>query len=491
MARLRSKKRYAYPVILSRRLNLRLNPSRIIILAFLATVLFGAFLLTLPVSRSGASEDVVFQFFNNGLPSSATPNHVHTFGPSFPGGAPLSVALFTAASATSVTGLIVVDTASYWSPFGQAVILTLIELGGIGTMTIVSLVALNLRGASSETRELASTSLGGAPVGSVKRTVRNIIWFSLALQLVFALILSLHLGLSGITKNPREAIFHGLFLTGSAFNNAGFALNGDSLMSFRNDPIVLLSLALLIIVGGIGFPVWSVLAHRGPHWWKLNMNARIMLVGTLAAILAGWVLIAALEWDNPGTLGPENPGSKLLNAFFASVSPRTAGFNSMDIAAQSPETWLVTDILMLIGGGPAGTAGGLKITTVTVVIATLWGEVRGAEAINILGLRLARSAQRQALAVFSLFAVLVGVASFLLMLATPYTLNQSLYEVSSAIATVGLSTGITPSLPVKIQFMLALLMMVGRLGPLTLATAIGTRRRKIGYELPKDRPLIG
>lgn len=476
-----------------------LKPSRVVIVACLLTVLAGTLLLCLPAARTGASEDAILGS-SPAIPAAApsgmaphenAPQKVPTWGFALAGGAPVSVALFTAVSATCVTGLVVVDTGSYWSPFGQTVLLGLMELGGIGTMTVVSLVSLALRRATSDTREVAAHSLGGVPLGGVKRTVAAILGFSLVVQVFFGVILALRLTVSGKALDVGTAVFHGFFLAASAFNNAGFAPWADSVSCFNHDPVVLGSLAILILVGGLGFPVWAVLWARGPRWWRWNLNARIMLVGTVVLVLGGTVLIAALEWNNPATLGTQDPGTRILNAFFTAVSPRTAGFNAIDIAAQHPATWLVTDALMLVGGGPAGTAGGLKVTTTAVVLATLWGEVRGAGAINILGLRLARAAQRQALAVFSLFIGLVGVSVFLMVLSTPWGLSRSLFEVCSALATVGLSTGITPSLPVGNQTLLIVLMLVGRLGPLSIATAWGTRKSRLAYELPKDYPLIG
>ncbi|EFN92334.1 cation transport protein [Mobiluncus mulieris FB024-16] len=476
-----------------------LQPSRIVILAFLLTMLAGTVLLCLPVARTGAGENLILDqspalpaAANSGIAPHEPPTKtVPSLGPALPGGAPLSVALFTAASATCVTGLIVVDTGTYWSPFGQTVLLGLMELGGIGTMTVVSLVSLALGRATSDTREVAAHSLRGIPLGGIKHTVAAILGFSLVAQMIFGVILAWRLGASGKVPGGAMGVFHGFFLAASAFNNAGFAPWTDSVTGFNHDPVVLGSLAVLILVGGLGFPVWAVLWVKGPHWWRLNLNVRIMLVGTAVLVAGGTVLMAVLEWNNPATLGAHHPGEKLLNAFFAAVSPRTAGFNAIDIGAQYPATWLVTDGLMLVGGGSAGTAGGLKVTTTAVVLATLWGEVRGSGAINILGLRLARAAQRQALAVFSLFIGLVGISVFLMVLTTPWGLSRSLFEVCSALATVGLSTGITPSLPVANQALLIALMLVGRLGPLTIATAWGARKRRLVYELPKDYPLIG
>lgn len=474
---------YTYPVA---RIS-EFNPGRKISAAFLITILVGTVLLMLPASRSGTAVAVTFDI----VTPRTIPAGIPVCGPAFAGGAPLSVALFTAASATSVTGLIVVDTGSYWSAFGQAVILALIELGGIGTMTVVTLLASTLRKrATFEDRAIAKVWFGLTP-REVRHSVAQIVVASFLLQLVFSLFNSLYLWFSGHATSPLQAVAHGVFLTGSAFNNAGFAPYVDSLMSFSADPFLLLSLAALIVIGGLGFPVWLVLYHNGLHWWKWGMTTRITLLGTAVAIVFGWVAITALEWHNPDTLGAMPVPERILNGLFSSVSPRTAGFNSLDISQQYPETWLITDGLMLIGGGPAGTAGGMKITTVTVVMATLWGEIRGAHAINILGWRLARSAQRQALAVFSLFSGLVAVGTFLLMLFTPFNLNQCLFEICSALGTVGLSTGITPMLPVAAQFMVVIFMILGRVGPLTLAAALATRKRPVAYELPRDHPLIG
>lgn len=463
------------------------NPGRKISAAFLITILVGTVLLMLPASRSGAAVATSFDV----VAPHAIPTGVPVFGPSFADGAPLSIALFTAASATSVTGLIVVDTGSYWSAFGQAVIFLLIELGGIGTMTMVTLFASALRKrATFEDRAIAKVWFGLTP-REVRHSVGQIVVASLLLQLGFAFLNSLYLWFSGHATSPLQAMAHGVFLTGSAFNNAGFAPYQDSLMSFSTEPFLLLSLGALIVIGGLGFPVWLMLYRNGWHWWKWGMTTRIMLLGTAAAIVFGWVAITVLEWHNPHTFGAMPVPERLLNGLFSSISPRTAGFNSVDISQQYPETWLITDGLMLIGGGPAGTAGGLKITTAIVVMATLWGEIRGAHAINILGWRLARSAQRQALAVLSLFFGLVAVGAFLLMLFTPFNLNQCLFEICSALGTVGLSTGITPLLPVAAQFMVIIFMILGRIGPLTLAAALATRRRPVAYELPRDHPLIG
>ena len=263
-------------------------------MAFLTTILVGTLLLMLPASRSGAEVALSYNFVS----PAAAPSGVPVFGPSFPGGAPLSVALFTTVSASSVTGLIVVDTGSYWSVFGQTVILILIELGGIGTMTIVTLVASAIRKrATSQDRAIAKVWFGMNP-RAVRRSVGEIVAASLILQTIFAIFNSLYLWFSGHAQSPATAIFHGIFLTGSAFNNAGFAPYQDSLMSFSAEPILLVSLALLIIIGGLGFPVWLALYHDGWRWWKWSMHTRIMMLGTGIAILAGWVFITALEWRN-------------------------------------------------------------------------------------------------------------------------------------------------------------------------------------------------
>jgi Trk-type K+ transport system membrane component len=221
------------------------------------------------------------------------------------------------------------------------------------------------------------------------------------------------------------------------------------------------------------------------------MNTRIVLAGTAVLLAGGTVYTALMEWENPGTLGPLDPASRVLASFFHSVQARTAGFNSVDVAQMHDETWLGTDVLMLIGGGPAGTAGGIKVTTFAVLFFIMWAELRGSGTVNVFGKRLSRAVHREAITVVlvAIGAVMAAVIAILAM--TDLDLDRVLFEVVSAFGTVGMSTGITAVLPDAAQVILILLMFLGRLGPLTLGTALGFRERPVAYELPKERPAIG
>lgn len=400
-------------------------------------------------------------------------------------------ALFTSTSAVCVTGLVVVDTATYWSPFGKLVILLLIQVGGLGIMLFAALVGFALaRRLSVRSRMFAGTETKSAGVGDMKRTATGILITTLAIEVVVAVLLFVRF-LTGYGYDPGRAAWHAVFHSVSSFNNAGFALYTDSLMGFVSDPWVCIPVCAAIILGGLGFPVLRQLRkefRRPLHW---SMNTRIVLVATLALLALGTVFVVVVEWDNQGTLGALDPASRVLAGFFHSVQSRTAGFNSVDVAQMHDETWLVTDVLMFIGGGPAGTAGGIKVTTFAVLFFIMWTELRGGVAVNVFGKRLSRAVHREAITVVivALAAVMSGVVAILAM--TDLDLDQVLFEVVSAFGTVGMSTGITAGLPAAAQLILVLLMFLGRLGPLTLGSALALRERQTAYELPKERPAIG
>ncbi len=407
------------------------------------------------------------------------------------GGATLVDAVFTAGSALFVTGLVVVDTATYWSDVGHVVILALIEIGGLGVMTLASLMGVALaRRLGLRTRLATTASVGTLSSDDLRGVLVGVATVALIIQAGTATVLTARL-LVGYDYSPGLALWHGVFHAGSAFNNAGFALYSDNLMGFVTDPWISLPVGLAVILGGLGFPVFLELRrhYRLPRAWGLT--TRLVLVGTAALLLGGWVTITALEWDNAETLGPLSWPGKLLAGFFASAVTRTAGFNSLDVSQMNTQTWFTQDVLMFIGAGPAGTAGGLKVTTVAVLVAVVVAEVRGEATVNLLGKRVGRSVQRQAVTVAVLSGALVMATTWTLLVTTRFTLDQLLFEVISAFATVGLSTGITHLLPDGGQLLLVVVMFVGRVGPVTLATALALRTRTLLYELPKERPLIG
>ncbi|WP_206282623.1 TrkH family potassium uptake protein [Streptomyces barkulensis] len=438
------------------------HPAQVVVSGFAAAVLVGTVLLMLPVAREG------------------------------PGGASVLEALFTATSAVCVTGLVVVDTPVYWTGFGEAVILALIQVGGFGIMTFASLlVVLVSRRLGLRARLTAAAETKTLGLGEVRSVVAGVVKVSLVLEAVTALALTLRFALGYDEPWPR-AVWLGVFHAVSAFNNAGFALYTDSLMGFVTDPWICLPIAFAVIAGGLGFPVLFELRRRlrRPRAWSLH--TKIVLWGTGIFLAGGTVFITALEWSNPATLGPLDVPGKLLAGFFqGGAMPRTAGFNSLDVGQMNPASWLVTDVLMFVGGSSAGTAGGIKITTFAVLFFVIYAEVRGEGAVNIFNRRLHGDVQRQALTVVLLSVAAVAASTIVFMVFTDINLDRSLFEVTSAFATVGLSTGITADLPSTEQVLLVVLMFIGRLGPITVASALALRPRVRMYDLPEERPVIG
>jgi Trk-type K+ transport system membrane component len=313
---------------------------------------------------------------------------------------------------------------------------------------------------------------------------------TLTIQASVAVLLTLRWWL-GYGESLGRAAWLGVFHSVSAFNNAGFALFSDNLMGFVADPWICLPICGAIILGGLGFPVIMELRKRFvlPRRWTLNTIT--VVVGTLVLLVGGAVVLTVLEWSNPATLGPLDPAGRILAGFTASVMPRTAGFNSIDVSQMLPESWFVTDILMFIGGGPAGTAGGLKVTTFAVLFFIIVAELRGGTAVNMFGKRLPRSTHREALTVALLSVALVVGSTLAIMLMSEFEFDRVLFEVISAFGTVGLSTGITAALPPAAQGILIVLMFVGRLGPVALGSALALSTQNRQYELPKERPIIG
>ena len=300
------------------------HPAQLIVMGFLLAIVAGTGLLMLPLAKNG------------------------------PGGASLLEALFTATSAVCVTGLITVDTPVFWSGFGQAVILALIQVGGFGVMSFGALLGvLTARRLGLRSRMLAAAETKSTGFGDVRRVLLGVLVITLAVETVLAIMLMLRFMVAyGYT--PAEALWNGVFHSISAFNNAGFALYSDNLIGFVSDPWICLPIAGAVIIGGLGFPVLFELRrqYRRPIHW--SMHTKLVLVGSAILLAGGTAFLTAAEWTNPATLGGLPPQDRLLGGFFQSVITRTAGFNSIDIAQMHPVSWLGMDILMFIGGGPAG-----------------------------------------------------------------------------------------------------------------------------------------
>lgn len=425
-------------------------------------ILFGTSLLLLPISRSGPQS------------------------PEF------MTALFTATSAVCLTGLNVVDTATYWSHFGQAVIILLIQIGGLGIMTLATVASFLLVGRIGVRGRLnAAAEMRGRDLGEVKQIILGTISFSLAIEAIIAIVLTLRFYI-GYDLSPGASVWEGAFHAVSAFNNAGFGLASTNLVPFVTDAWIIVPIALGIIIGGLGFPVLLEIRHRlrTKTTLPISLTMRFTLLGTVILLLLGTIGTAIFEWN--GALSHLTPGYAVLAAFFHSVSTRTAGFNSIDLSHLHDSTLMMTDVLMIIGGGSGGTAGGVKVTTIAVLVAVLVAEIRGDEQVLVSGRRIPNRIVRQSMAVLMATAVVLSVSILTLQVLLPqFASHQIVFECISAFATVGLTTGITPQLPDFAQFWLVLLMYAGRVGPITVVAALAARNSKRLYRYPVERPFIG
>ena len=421
--------------------RIRLSPTQIIALAFLGIILVGMVLLSLPAaSRSGESCGI-------------------------------RPALFTATSATCVTGLVLYDTWTQWSGFGQAVIITLIELGGLGFMSAASLVVFIFRRkVGLKQRMLIAQALSLNDMEGVVRLQKWVLLGSLAIQLTGALVLMLRfLPQYGL----RQSVIWGLFHSISAFCNAGFDIFGSiqpgaSLMVFNNDPVVCITLMVLITVGGLGFFVWEELA-RVRSFKKFSVYTKLVLITTAALILGGAALILLLEWDNAGTLGSMPWGQKVLNAFFQSVTLRTAGFASVDQGALTDAGKAVSTVLMLVGGSSGSTAGGLKTVTFMVLLLFIWTRARGKNSVNVFRRSIPADKVIDAATIALIMIVLAFAGAIVISATSPIAFTDALYEAVSALATVGLTAGVTTSLSIPAQFLIIIFMYFGRVGVLTIS----------------------
>ena len=447
-------------VLLPTRVRVFRHPAQLVVTGFAVAIGLGTLLLALPVA--------------------STPD----------GGAPLGTALFTATSAVCVTGLVVVDTGGYWSTFGELVVLGLIQVGGFGIMPFASLVGLVVsRRLGLRTRLTAAAETKALDLGEVRDVLRGVAVISLVVEALVAVPLFLRFWLA-YDSSPGRAAYDAVFHSVSAFNNAGFALWPDSLVRYVDDPWVCLPIAAAVILGGLGFPVILELRKRVPlPLWSLH--AKITVSATLALLVLGTVFVTANEWRNPGTLGALDRPDRLLAGFFHAVMPRTAGFNSLDVASMYEGTLLGTVVLMLIGGGSAGTAGGIKVTTFVLLLYVIWSEVRGESDVQVFERRIGERVVRQALTVALLSVAAVTAATVLLVEMTRLSPHEVLFEVVSAFATVGLSTGLTTQVGQAGELVLVALMFLGRLGPITLVSALALRERRRLYHYPEGRPLIG
>lgn len=437
------------------------RPVRLVPLSFLGVILVGTALLCLPIAHADASVDVM-------------------------------AAAFTAVSAVCVTGLVTVDTATYWTPFGKVVIMLLVQVGGFGIMALATLLSLLVRGRLGVTGQLRARAETHAfdQGGSVTATLRRIAVRVVLIEAAIALVLGLRFW-AEYGHGPASAAWQGVFHSITAFNNAGFADYSDNLMSFVADPWICLPICVAIVAGGIGYPVFFELARRWRHPSTWSVHTRVTVAGTVLLLVAGVATYLAFEWTNPGTMGNLAAPDKLLASTTASVVARTAGFNSIDYGQVSSVSLLVTTVLMFVGGGSAGTAGGIKVSTFLLLGYVILAEVRGERDVVVGRRSIGGDTLRQAVTVALLGVGAVTVGTIAVLSLTGLPLDAVVFEVVSAFGTVGLSTGITPKLNVPAQLVIMVLMFTGRVGTVSLASALALRARTRRYHYPIERPIVG
>lgn len=430
-----------------------MQPAQVMVIGFGVVILFGGLILNLPIAaKSGESVGLLN-------------------------------ALFTSTSAVCVTGLVVVDTSTYWSEFGQFIIITLIQIGGLGFMTIATMFSL-LTGKKINLRErlLIQESLNQRDLSGLVKLTRYIIMMTFVIEGIGVLLLSMvFIPKLGLLKGIWYSIFHSI----SAFCNAGFDLMGtvsgeySSLMYFVNNALINFVICGLIILGGIGFPILLDVINN-KKYSKLNVHSKIVINTTVILIAIGFLFIFIVEFNNKGTLGGLSMKEKLLSSLFQSVTLRTAGYNTIDLTLLKESTLFLMIILMLIGASPASTGGGLKTTTVATLFLTVKSFILGKDDIEVYQRRISSTTVRKSLGIFFIGVFIVLFGTLILTIVSPgFTLLESSFEVVSAFATVGLSIGGTPSLTVLGKIVIMILMFLGRVGSLTIFMALLSRNNKI------------
>jgi len=437
-----------------------LTPPQLIALSFAAAILVGTLLLYSPWTHAPGKNVTFLQ------------------------------ALFTATSATCVTGLNVLDPGSTFNRLGEVILMVLIQVGGLGIITFGTLFA-SLRGQRVGVQERLRTAqqVNLTEFGDVTRVLKGIFAYTLLTELIGALLLMIRfVPLEGWNRGTHLALFHSV----SAFNNAGFGLYPDNMIRFAQDPLVLLTTSTLIILGGLGYlaVLGVVLYLRFPRRFRLSLNTIIILVTSAFLIVLGTVVVTMIEWNNPGTLGPLSPGGKLLSGYYQGVSPRTAGFNSVDYGAMQGATLFITMLLMFVGGSPGSTAGGIKTTTFYVLVSSIASQARGEHENVSFHRRIETEDLLRASVVTALSLVVVTSGIFLLLATNPkLPFVNVAFEAFSAFATVGLSMNTTPLFNSPGQLVLILLMFLGRIGPLTFAIAF-TRQQHHHVKYPVDKSIV-
>lgn len=436
--------------------------ARKIAIGFFIIIIAGTFLLTLPISgRSGEWTNPVD-------------------------------ALFTATSATCVTGLAVFDTYQYWSVFGQIVIITLIQIGGLGFITFgVGFSIFFKQRIGLARRNLIQESVSALKLAGVVKLVRKIIIGTAIFEGIGAVVLAIRfIPKMGFAVGIYNAVFHSI----SAFCNAGFDLMGryeeySSLTAYSGDIVINITIMLLIIIGGLGFIVWDDIWHNRLKFRKYSLHSKIVIISTTVLVFGSAILFGIFEHNN--TMAGMNPVETVLASLFASVTTRTAGFNTIDLGAMTQSSKLLTDVLMFIGGSPGSTAGGIKTTSIVVMICYIGANLNGIQGVNILGRRISEEDVKKASVVMGINMGIAVVALIAITAVQPFNMDDLLLEVFSAIGTVGLSTGLTRQLTTFSKLVIIFLMYCGRIGSTTFATSFIGNKRRAPVQYPVEHINVG
>lgn len=449
------------------------SPSRFAILIFTALILVFTALLALPIASA-----------------SGTATHI-------------SDALFTAVSTICVTGLATVDMAAHWSPFGHVVIFLGVNIGGMGVLTLASVLGLviskklGLRakllaaGDSNPLRAHGGVVNEGQTVrlGEVGQLLKTVALSTLFIELIVAVLLYPGLVMAGIP--PLAALWEAPYYAAMSFTNTGFAPNAGGVTVFADDYFVLTVLMISVFLGSIGFPVIYTLAKHHWHVKRWSLHSKLTIITTVALFVLGAAVFLILEYDNPRTFGSMDAGDTTFQAFFLSAMTRSGGFSVIDIADLNGSSMLAASMLMFVGGGSASTAGGIKVTTLAVLALAVWSEARGRQSVEAFGRRIPSDVQRVALSVVAWGATIVALSTIIIAQITKAPINEVLFDVISAFGTVGLSTGLTATLPDSASYVLAATIFMGRIGTVTLAAAVAATSRSQLYSLPVERPIVG
>ncbi|KHL12127.1 UNVERIFIED_CONTAM: ATPase [Mumia flava] len=438
-----------------------LHPVRLLPVTFLLGSLIGTALLMIPAAHNGK------------------------------GSADIMAASFTSVSAVTVTGLVNVDTATYWTTFGHVIILLLAQIGGFGIVTLATILGVFVGGRLGlRSRMAAQVDLHLTNLGDVVPLLKRIALVMLAFELVLAAILGWRFR-TEYDESWGDALWNGLFYAVMGFNNAGFTLHTDSLVGFAGDAWLILTISVAVFVGAVGFPVLAELFRRWRHPSRWTIHTRLTVWGSLLLFVVGAVTFGLAEWNNSATIGTMSTFDKVVTSIEGGVMPRSGGFASVDYGQATQETTLIGSIMMFIGGGSASTAGGIKITTFLLLAYVILAEVRGDPEVAIGSRKIGSQTLRQALTIALLAVMLVATSTLALLALGDVSTDEALFECSSAFGTAGLSMGVTGDLPAASQLILMFLMFVGRVGTVAAASALALRGRPRRFHLPEERPIIG